>query len=283
MTLPTPALLPLFLLACGDPDPQSTSNTSAPDPRAAAFGGYTSIIDETNDENELLSVRTYEYDDNGDIVSVDNDIQDEDGIDWNIVYTMGEPHETARSVLTYDQGGPDGMTTDYTWQDGRLVLEETDAASDGSVDQSGRYLYDADTERVVRWEWDLDGDGAPDDTADFVWESDADGWRVTGDGQDAYGGYTTVEHKDNELHQWLYHYEDDSGAVLDWEMKEYSSIGLPGGFLFTTSQDGEIVSEQDDTVTFDALGRESERLHLVTDGNGDVTLSRTLTARYECP
>jgi hypothetical protein len=66
----------------------------------------------------------------------------------------------------------------------------------------------------------------------------------------------------------------------------YSTLGLTGDFHSETRQDGELVEEESETVTFDELGRVLVIIHDKAGlAGGEVidSFSRTTTFTYDCP
>ena len=167
-----------------------------------------------------------------------------------------------------------------------IFLDQRRDDDDGDYDEIGAYLYEPGTDKLIRWEWDLDGDGVLDDTADFTWTPDGDGWRVNAEGIDPNGIYRTETRRDAQLRELDYHYEDSVGFTLGWSVASYSELGFTGDFDSISRQDGEVVEEESERVTFDALGREIEVVHEKAGyANGQLigSFSRTLTITYDCP
>ncbi|MEQ1504809.1 MAG: hypothetical protein ABMB14_21420 [Myxococcota bacterium] len=285
---PSPlAALVLALAACtADPpvDETGSPTTSIPaDPLPAALGGCTATGAEVDADLGPLSTRIHQYDDTGDPVLATADyLDDATFYDWTIASTFGLPHQTATSVVTYTRAT--GWTSTYTWDGDHLVRVETDAASDGTVDEVESWTFDGDHE--AHTEWDGDADGVADDTMDLTWAEEDGGWRVTGAGTDADGTYTTDEWRDAELRTMTYRYAHQSGLSVAWEVAAFSSIGATGSYTSETRQDGALIEETAKTRTFDAEGRESSEVYTKTGYANDVetgTFTRTIDTTYDCP
>jgi hypothetical protein len=173
----------------------------------------------------------------------------------------------------------------YTWDAGRLVREEHDYGPDGVVEEVGEYEYDGD--QISAWAWDLDGDGAIDDSATFSWTPEGEGWSVVADGTDPNGWYRTEEWRDAALREVTYHYEDSTGLVVEWEVYDYATLGFSGSWASAWQQDGDVFLEESGDVTFDALGRLSIKVHHKAKSSGgrpsgEFTRTTNVLA-YECP
>jgi hypothetical protein len=279
------ALVSLF--ACREPLEPEPDPTTPGDPLAEALGSCTRTGEEVDAELGPLAVLVHEYDEHGDVVHARADYADDESFyDWDILYTLGEPHQVLTAAVTYPGSDLGGWTTDYTWQDGHIVLEQTDYDADGTLDESGAYVYEPGTDKVIRWEWDYDGDGTLDDTADFAWTPQGAGWHVLGEGEDPNGPYQTEEERDDELREQTYHYEDSTGLAVDWEVTSWSALGMRGDYASVTRQDGEIALEESETVTFDEQGRTLTIVHDKVgyeDGQISGSFSRTTTFTYDCP
>lgn len=303
--------LVLFLVACGEEkggvDPGDTAGSEGGDTAedsasadsedsedsgadvdalAEALGGCTLTVNETLTSGDPYSTWTELYDDNGDWSTHTVRYSDaEYGDDYVATATFGAPHEIASELLSYPDHPQWEETWSYGWSEGDMVLWQYDEDNDGDYEVTGNQEFD-EAHHMVYWEWDLDGDGEIDDTADFTWTPDGDGWAVECLGEDPNGPYGCTFSKDAELRDLAYTYEDSTGYSGGWAVSEYSEIGLSGTFHEEWYQDGRLLFGRDNERSFDGLGRlaSDHYTYRTYDEDGvDYESIRLRAYSYDCP
>jgi hypothetical protein len=287
--------VPLLLAlhpGCGQPEPAGDGDPTAPtaptavDPLAEALGGCIATIEDDDQlSGEQVATKLREHDENGDAVRISADyVDDERFYDYVLTQRFDPPHEMVEAQVRFTRTDIEGWDSRYEYDGGDFVWGERDLGPDGDIDQTQAYAYE--DHKRIHAEYDDDGDGTVDDAIDYVWSPDGDGWSVVGDGIDRVGPYQVVEHRDAELREVSYHYEDGTGLTIDWEVTERSVLGFTGDYASETRQDGDLLREESEKVRFDEFGREIRRAHEITeynDGRATGRLSRVERSTWDCP
>jgi hypothetical protein len=149
----------------------------------------------------------------------------DDGLHYVTETTYENAHEYAQSSTRWPKGALDDWAYTGTWADGDLVRQEYDELIDGSVDSATIWQYD--DHRPTRQEWDYDGDGTSDDWLVLTWTKVEGGWDVSGEGEDANGPYSVIEHWDDALNLVSYSGADSTGLEIEWAVSAFNDLRHP--------------------------------------------------------
>lgn len=231
--------------------------------------------DRLNPQFVSVETHSYSYDAAGHVLvdSYESELNGESHVSWEATYTYEDDLLMDLVVTGFGAG-----TERYTYDaHGWMIAYESDRASNGTIDATGSFEYDADGH--LFHEQAFDGDGVLYGEEVWVW----DAGNIVMD--DAYGYYAgdivAHEHWDlayDDAGRKIYESWDDvTSASAGWiEQWAYDEAGHEVHFEHDFYADGTRVATAD--RTFDARGL--ERVALL-DPEGDRVVTR-YTSHYSC-
>jgi hypothetical protein len=134
-------------------------------------GTAATRTEDSDGDGAIDRTSTYVYDRDGVLIAEDFEVPIDDGapIPGRLTYLYDR---AGRLVRTEEDFGLDGVldeVTDLTYEDGLLVLYESDYDNDGTADYRVSYAYDDDG-NLLHHETDRDADGVAERISDYTYD-----------------------------------------------------------------------------------------------------------------
>ena len=258
-----------------EPPPETISSTPAPElptyacsSETAYDAGRDGIVEGTSfsgyDEANptWLLYNAADFNGNGLLEVVESYERDGSG---NVTRYQRERSAASTVTSTYDAGG-------------NLLTTETDAASDGVIDEVETYVRD-DEGNILSYSWDYGNDG--DSDYSYEYQYGEDGYAVSATLDDDGDGVTDSTYayvRDENLRMVLLTIDDGNDTVIDYVSScTYTDPVLAIGSC-TTDSDNDTVIDEINSFEYDADNR---LLYESTDVGADGSVEYETTNTYD--